>query len=533
MRSKIITIIISLLMAACAVSPVFAASEKNPFMDVPEGSWVYDAISRLASAGIISGYPDGLYKGKQSMTRYEAASVIARAMTYFDSRKAGAQDAETLKKLTAEFKDELDALGVKFDSVEGDASLFTERLGGWRFSGSIRMDAELRDTENIGVTGSGNMGYTGIGEGIFNVERWYGNKNESYFLSQHRVSYSSKEDAQVPSLDEMYYFYTRIPIYFGAFLTVGKAGAEDLDARFAYITPGMGRYSTWGWFDGAPQPMIKIDVNFVILNFTTYIAHGNVDGAGGTKYDSGIWKPYSPEAWNIFANLDVKLNQDFGFGLGAQYLIHDDWNVADSTMTGQGKAWDNIFTSWFGLDYNLSDGAVLHGIVYYQRAVTDDNFWGSGSVADRPDGGIAWRAALDINQSVLKFTSFYAEYMRAPGGFFALDGIDSNILLGDAEYEPVSFFGNVTNHDISMWKVGANQKWNDKFSSWLYYADITGSAADGYSLLDAGLRQYGGGFEYAYRSDVIFGLNYLKWEGKDAWSDRSYSRVRFTTHVSF
>ena len=534
MRSRIIITIVSVLMTICTANQIFAAGATNYFMDVPEDSWIYDSIARLASAGIITGYPDGKYRGKKSITRYEAASIVTRAITYFDRRKAGVQDAEVLKRLAVEFKDELDALGILSDGIEDNSASLSDGLRGWRFSGNIRMDAEHRNAENIGyVTGNEHMGNVGIGEGIFNLERWYGNRNEVYFHSQLRVQDGGGMDANATSLDNMYYFYTRAPIYYGSFITIGKAGADNLDSRFAYKTSGSARYSTWGWFDDSPLPMIKVDLNFIILNFTTYIAHGKLEGAGGTRYDGGIWEPYSPYAWNFFTNLDVKLNRNFGFGVGAQYLIHDDWNVPDSTMTGQGRAWEDVFTSWAGMDYNLSDSATLHAILYYQRAVTDDNYWGSGSVTDRPDGGIAWRAALDINQNILKYTSVYAEYMRAPCGFFAPEGIDNNMLLGDAEYEPVSFFGYVANHDISMWKFGANQQWSDKFSSWLYYADINGSASDGYSRLDAGLRQYGAGVEYVYKNGVIFGLNYLKWDGKDDWKDKSYSRVRFTTQVSF
>ena len=44
-------------------APVFAAT--NPFMDVPMNHWAYDAIGQLAAHGILSGYPDGTYKGKQ------------------------------------------------------------------------------------------------------------------------------------------------------------------------------------------------------------------------------------------------------------------------------------------------------------------------------------------------------------------------------------------------------------------------------------------------------------------------------------
>jgi hypothetical protein len=48
-------------------APAFAAT--NPFMDVPINHWSYDAIGQLAARGVLSGYPDGTYKGKQPTTR--------------------------------------------------------------------------------------------------------------------------------------------------------------------------------------------------------------------------------------------------------------------------------------------------------------------------------------------------------------------------------------------------------------------------------------------------------------------------------
>ena len=46
------------------------------------------------------------------------ASVVARALVTVDAEKASKQDLELLKKLVMEFKDELDALGVKVDALD-------------------------------------------------------------------------------------------------------------------------------------------------------------------------------------------------------------------------------------------------------------------------------------------------------------------------------------------------------------------------------------------------------------------------------
>ncbi len=83
-------------------APALAA---NPFMDVPMNHWAYDAIGQLAASGIVNGYPDGTFKGNQPMTRYEMATLVARALAVVDMNKASKQDVEMLKKLVVEFKE--------------------------------------------------------------------------------------------------------------------------------------------------------------------------------------------------------------------------------------------------------------------------------------------------------------------------------------------------------------------------------------------------------------------------------------------
>ncbi|MCL2683916.1 MAG: S-layer homology domain-containing protein, partial [Synergistaceae bacterium] len=63
---KLIIAVTAVVLAAVA-APAFAAM--NPFMDVPASHWAYDAVAQLASRGIVSGYPDGTFKGPQPATR--------------------------------------------------------------------------------------------------------------------------------------------------------------------------------------------------------------------------------------------------------------------------------------------------------------------------------------------------------------------------------------------------------------------------------------------------------------------------------
>ena len=67
------------------------------FPDVPENHWAYDYIEGLQKRGIVEGYPDGNFGGDRSMTRYEYAAMLYRALEKgfpVDSRLLDEFDAE-------------------------------------------------------------------------------------------------------------------------------------------------------------------------------------------------------------------------------------------------------------------------------------------------------------------------------------------------------------------------------------------------------------------------------------------------------
>ena len=102
------------------VSSTSYAAIANPFTDVPQGHWAYQSIEKLRQAGIIEGYtdeygrPNSLFRGDRNITRYEVAQMVARALA---KNPTGANKAE-LDRLAAEFRDELDALGVRVANLE-------------------------------------------------------------------------------------------------------------------------------------------------------------------------------------------------------------------------------------------------------------------------------------------------------------------------------------------------------------------------------------------------------------------------------
>jgi len=497
-------------------APAFAAI--NPFMDVPMNSWAYDAVAQLASKGILSGYPDGLYKGRQPMTRYEAASMVARALAYVDMTKASKQDVDMLKRLVVEFKDELDALGVRVDALERDMGVFKRRLGGWRLSGRLRFDIEHRmrsDELAVHIDGpeaGSSVGNMGLGDARVNIDRFFGEDEKAFFRLQVRGRNNGGFDSN-PREWAYHYFYATIPFVYGSRLSLGWMGDDELDRRFGFFPDMPGRYANYSWFNDARMPMMKLEKNFEFGNFVGYLAHPGEQGSDTDTTPLG-------DAWMLMMNFDFKWNEQFGLGIGGQYLSQDDWRPSKEGV------WDSVFTGWIGLDFTFTQGAKLHGIFYFQSKSGDDPKW--------DEGGNAWRVALDLSQDLLGFTSFYAEYGRIGENFWASGGgLGMNIfIVGDREYtmwDRKNYVGNYANDSISFWKVGATQQWNPKVRTWLLYVHSSGYVP----AADAGMRQYGIGIDYAYNPYTIFSLNYMKWEGFDAYDDYDYSRIRFTTQVSF
>jgi len=124
---------ISILLVAVMVLSTVVASA-NPFSDVPFSHWAYDAVNKLAAKGILQGYPDGTFKGKQTVTRYALAMVTAKMVANVEQMLESGigtnlvtkSDLQTLEKLTVEFADELALLGVKVTALEDDMQVVKE-----------------------------------------------------------------------------------------------------------------------------------------------------------------------------------------------------------------------------------------------------------------------------------------------------------------------------------------------------------------------------------------------------------------------
>ena len=76
--------------------------QTSMFPDVPANHWAYEAVNDMAKRGLVIGYEDGQFKGDRTMTRYEFAMIVERAI-----QKAKELNTSIDGRLVDEFKPEL------------------------------------------------------------------------------------------------------------------------------------------------------------------------------------------------------------------------------------------------------------------------------------------------------------------------------------------------------------------------------------------------------------------------------------------
>jgi len=144
---------LTLFGAALALATVVPAFGQAPdmFKDVDTSHWAYQATENLRAKNIVWGYPDGHFRGKRTLTRYEFAVALDRALKSMDGKggpagpagpqgpagpsgangaageqgPAGpqgpsgmsAEEVAQMKKLAAEFSNELKTLGNSISGI--------------------------------------------------------------------------------------------------------------------------------------------------------------------------------------------------------------------------------------------------------------------------------------------------------------------------------------------------------------------------------------------------------------------------------
>jgi hypothetical protein len=114
--------------------------------DVQPTDWAFQALQNLVERyGCIAGYPDGTYRGRQALTRYEFAAGLNACLDRINeliaaglSDVATREDLATLQRLQEEFASELAVLRGRTDALEAR----TAELEANQFSTTTRLLGE-------------------------------------------------------------------------------------------------------------------------------------------------------------------------------------------------------------------------------------------------------------------------------------------------------------------------------------------------------------------------------------------------------
>lgn len=116
-------------------SELAAITSVSQLNDVKSTDWAFTALQSLVERyGVIAGYPDSTFRGKQSLTRYEFAAALNTALDKVNeiisaglADKVSKGDLATLQKLQEQFANELASLRGRVESLETKTSKLEEQ----------------------------------------------------------------------------------------------------------------------------------------------------------------------------------------------------------------------------------------------------------------------------------------------------------------------------------------------------------------------------------------------------------------------
>lgn len=493
MRKRVIVMLSALLVCVMAATGAFA----DAFADVPTGHWSYDAVRYLASRGVLSGYPDGSFGGERPATRYEMASAVSRALENLDKRKADQRSVELLKRLSVEYYSELTRLDAKTDQLDIRTSTLEDRLGGWRLSGTMIFDANFANSNNGYTAGlQGRKNWNTFGDSHLYLTKMIDADN--FVAIRFGLRPKSSDDLwnNELALDRMYW---QGNLNKNIDLTVGRF-EFDWERDAGLYQQG----ENDGWFGHMVADGFQLRARMGIINAGAVAARNLTSPAYPLKLET------------VDDSLDagfygLRLHADFDgkamLGGSASILKDDNENLFGDV---------NTYSLYGG--FRAAPGVNLKGVYYWQDIdlLNEDTH--------------AWKAALDVDQDLLKVTSLWVEYGKVDREF--LGGVSNAYNWSDSYNSSIYRWG-IADADLLL--IRADQKWNGQWGSFIRYAQ---SEYDVDSL--SKVKNLTFGVNYQYKPQIGFQLAYdhvdygdLATAALHHASDDTDHLIRFRTTVNF
>ncbi len=436
------------------------------------------------------------FKGAQQATRYEVAAMVARAVARGDELHASKKDVELLKKLCAEFKNELDALGAKTDKLDKRVTKLEKGIGSWQISGRFKFYANAAG----GDAHKGTSPWVGTGRRGINRDtaRMFFRRQiteDTYFDSQFRLgsgwSTANPDDGKGEGTTfstRKFYVGTKLP-FWGLEVKIGRS-QFDWEGDYGLYTDEDALIGDWRmdgfWFT---KKWSKVKADFVIGR----------NSSGGKRFY------YAKQNKNdhMLYSLNLKWTPTDKITLGGMaYWMQGDGAETFEDATSRG----NVQTYGVTAGYKFADGIALKGVYYWQRYNQKYSDAALG-ITDLDENQYAFKVILDVKQSVLKFTDLWVEYAQMKNGFGGNNGANNGVncySMGSFSTEPSVFYSRPINNEVSkIWHIQLNQKWNKKWSTFL-----RGTFANWSTDGQDNAKEWGVGVKYKLNPAITFMLAY-------------------------
>ncbi len=93
------------------------------FRDIPKGHWAERYVQKLEEIGIVTGFPDGTYRGDESITRYQIAIFLVRTLDYVEQIIS-----DKVNKLAADTDEKISTLANRIELLEEYTNMIYDTL---------------------------------------------------------------------------------------------------------------------------------------------------------------------------------------------------------------------------------------------------------------------------------------------------------------------------------------------------------------------------------------------------------------------
>jgi hypothetical protein len=299
------------------------------FSDVQPTDWAYQALSNLVERyGCVAGYPNGTFKGGQSMTRFEAAALLNACLDRVT------EVTDELQRLLNEFKAELVVLTARVDGLDAKVG----QLEATQFSTTTKLKGEvnfmLGGVPSLETNKGGNVGNTAFnydlrlnfdtsftGKDLLRTRLRSGNFSSDPFGSSSSLFKLDKAESTTDqvTIDRLYY---QFPVSKSVTLTAGPLvrntemswvpsayKSEILDFFAVAGTPGVYNKATGAGFGAQWKQPTQKGKGGLVASLNYVAQEGEFSDSGVFDSDGGL---------NVLAQIGYRAPQ-WGVAVGYRY----------------------------------------------------------------------------------------------------------------------------------------------------------------------------------------------------------------------